>query len=208
MTNKEKFNNFLEVNFPDRAKELQAKFQLYYDVLVEANSKINLFSRKMPLDDIWTVHFLDSVLPYKLLKSANPQKSKRVLDFGTGGGIPGIPIALLYPNYQINLLDSKRKKLMVIEEMIDILGLDNVGTIWSRIEEYHTINSYDYIISRSVRILPTFKKPLFSLLDKRGKIILYKSKVLDDINQFRNYKIHDYSSEELGTRNVIEVMGE
>ncbi len=201
MANKEIFFKYLEDNFPERSDVLKAKFEEYYHVLIEANSKINLFSRKMPLEEIWTKHFYDSILPYKLIDS----KKKRVLDFGTGGGLPGIPMAILFPQMQVNLLDGTKKKIMVINEMIEILDLPNVGTIWSRIEDYNTINKYDYIICRSVKIIPQFKQPLLNVLSPKGKIILYKSKILDDVVQFDKYKIHNYSNEILGTRNIVEI---
>ncbi len=201
MTKQEIFFKFIDDNFPDRKEELKARFQLYYDILIDANSKINLFSRKMPHEDIWITHFLDSCLPYSHIK----KNDARILDFGTGGGLPGIPIAILYPQVHVNLLDSKRKKILVLNEMIEILELDNVDTIWSRLEDYRTINLYDYIICRSVKIIPELKAPLMQLLDKKGTMLLYKSKVLDDVTQFKNYKITDYSNENLGTRKVIEV---
>ncbi len=201
MNNKEIFFQFLEENFPERAEQLKKSFEQYYEVLVDANSKINLFSRKMPLEEIWITHFLDSLLPYKLIDS----KKKRILDFGTGGGLPGIPMAIIYPNMQVNLLDGTKKKILVINEMIEILQLANVDTIWTRIEEYNTINKYDYIICRSVKILPTFKEPLMNVLSPKGKIILYKSKILDDVTQFESYKMNDFSNEILGTRNIIEI---
>ncbi len=201
MNNKELFFKYLEDNFAQRSQELKGKFEEYYEVLVEANSKINLFSRKMPLEEIWTTHFYDSVLPYKLIDSSK----KRILDFGTGGGLPGIPMAILFPQMQVNLLDGTKKKIMVINEMIEILDLPNVGTIWSRIEDYNTINKYDYIICRSVKISPQFKRPMLNVLSPKGKIVLYKSKILDDVVQFNKYKIHDYSNEILGTRNIVEI---
>lgn len=204
MNNQEIFFNFLEENFPDRAGELQERFTQYYDILVEANSKINLFSRKMPLEDIWTTHFYDSLIPYKLFTG----KRDRILDFGTGGGLPGIPLAILFPESRVNLLDGTKKKIMAIDEMLDVLQLENVNAIWSRVEEYFTINSYDYIVSRSVKIIPEFKPFLMDLLQPKGKLILYKSKILDDVMQFKNYKINDYSNEILGTRNIIEIRHE
>lgn len=201
MNNKEIFFQYIKDNFPERSEQIQRDFEQYYEVLVEANSKINLFSRKMPLEEIWTTHFYDSLLAHKLIDS----KKKRILDFGTGGGLPGIPLAIVFPNMQVNLIDSTKKKIVVINEMIEILQLPNVDTIWSRIEDYNTINKYDYIISRSVKIIPSFKEPLMNVLSPKGKIILYKSKILDDVMQFEKYKINDLSNEVLGTRNIVEI---
>ena len=89
--------------------------------------------------------------------------------------------------------------------MIEILQLPNVNTLWTRIEDYNTINKYDYIVCRSVKIIPSFKQPLMNVLSPKGKIILYKSKILDDITQFESYKINNFSNEILGTRNIIEI---
>jgi len=201
MNNKEIFFNFLKENFPSREEELKEKFTQYYEILVEINTQINLFSRKMPLDEIWITHFYDSLLPYKLFKG----KNNRILDFGTGGGLPGIPLAIIFPESRINLLDGTKKKVLAIEEMLDVLELDNVNAIWSRIEEYNTINKYDYIVCRSVKIIPEFKPYLMDVLNPKGKLILYKSKILDDVKQFKNYKINDYSNEILGTRKIVEI---
>lgn len=201
MNNKEIFFKYIENNFPKRAEQIKRSFEQYYEVLVEANSKINLFSRKMPLEEIWTTHFYDSLLPHKLIDS----KKKRMLDFGTGGGLPGIPMAIVFPNMQVNLLDGTKKKIMAINEMVEILELSNVDTLWTRIEDYNTINKYDYIICRSVKIIPQFKQPLMNVLSHKGKIILYKSKILDDIVQFEKYKINNFSNEILGTRNIVEI---
>lgn len=201
MDNKEIFFRFIDDSFPERADQIKKSFELYFEVLVDANSKINLFSRKMPLEEIWTTHFYDSLLPYKLIDS----KKKRILDFGTGGGLPGIPMAIVFPKMQVNLLDSTKKKIVVINEMIEIMKLSNVNTFWTRIEEYNTINKYDYIICRSVKIIPQLKEPLMNVLSPKGKIVLYKSKILDDVLQFENYKIHDLSNDILGTRNIVEI---
>lgn len=201
MNNKEIFFNFLKDNFPGREDELKDSFTQYYEILVEINKQINLFSRKMPLDEIWTTHFYDSLLPYKLFKG----KTNRILDFGTGGGLPGIPLAIIFPESRINLLDGTKKKIIAIEEILDILQLDNVNAIWSRIEEYNTINKYDYIVCRSVKIIPELKPYLMDVLHPKGKLILYKSKILDDVKQFKNYKINDYSNEILGTRKIVEI---
>ncbi|OQY40198.1 MAG: 16S rRNA (guanine(527)-N(7))-methyltransferase RsmG [Candidatus Cloacimonetes bacterium 4572_65] len=204
MNKQEIFFEYVKTNFPEREDEIIDMFNLYYNVLVDANVKINLFSRKMPLEDIWITHFMDSLLPYKLIEG----KNLRILDFGTGGGLPGIPMAIINPDSNVNLLDSKRKKIMVLDEMLDIMGLDNVDVIWTRLEEYITSRRYDYIICRSVKIVPELKRPLMRLLKKSGKIILFKSKILDDVLQFQNYKIHDFSSEIVGTRKVVEIRHE
>ncbi len=197
------FEAFLSEKFPDRSKNLLEIFKRYHEALVEINGKINLISRKMDTNDYWTLHYLDSLLATSVCDFTD----KKVLDFGTGGGIPGVPLAILYPESRFTLLDSKRKKLHAIDEICECLDLNNVDMTHARLEEYapHMKNKYDIITCRSVRIIPELKQPLLSMLKPGGKLCLYKSVQLDDIAQFKKKKIHDLSHDELGTRNVVIV---
>ena len=78
----------------------------YFNLLCKANKNVNLISRKTPIQDYWTVHFLDSIIPTCLFDFAG----KKILDLGTGGGLPGIPLKMLYPTSEMYLLDSIQKK--------------------------------------------------------------------------------------------------
>lgn len=201
MTQKELFFTYLKSNFPNRFEELSVKFELYFNWLVEINQHINLISRKTPIEDYWTLHFLDTLL----LTEVTSFKEEMILDFGTGGGLPGVPLAILYPDTNLYLLDARRKKLEVISQACEIIGIENVELVHGRVEEvdFHFANSFDAIVSRSVRISKEFKKSLTSMLKQNGKMYFYKSIQLDDMDQFKKKKITNVSRPELGTRNII-----
>jgi len=94
-----------EKNVSD-AKRVMHLFDIYYRWLLDENERINLISRKTDPDDIWTLHFLDSILSISCVDF----KGKKILDFGTGGGFPGIPLASMYPDAHVTLLDSTKKE--------------------------------------------------------------------------------------------------
>jgi len=195
MNQKNIFKQFLERAFPGRAEALLGAFERYRDWLVSENDKINLFSRQMDKDDIWTVHFLDSLLSTKYVDFGG----RSVLDFGTGGGLPGIPLAIVYGDATVTLLDSKKKKIAAVKSAAETLGLGNCRFVDQRIEDIAGRGEkFDIIVSRSVKIEPAYKPILLRLLKLGGKIVLYKSKILDDARQFDNVEIFDAEAAELG----------
>ncbi len=202
--NKEIFREYLEKHQPQKADELMISFERLLEALWEENSKVNLISRKTPKDEYWTRHFLDSLLPSKILDFSN----KKILDFGTGGGLPGIPLNLVFPDSEVYLLDSIIKKINAVKNIIKILDLSSCFTIVSRLEDLENkwFGSFDIIVCRSVKILPKYKRVLFKLIKNNGKIILYKSKLIDDIGQFRKRHIHDVSHPAIGERKIIEII--
>jgi 16S rRNA (guanine527-N7)-methyltransferase len=202
-SNKEIFLNYLKENFNDRYEELKFQFEAYFLWLSEINKEINLISRKTDPDLYWTLHFLDSILITEFANFDN----KKVLDFGTGGGLPGIPLAILYPTSNFYLLDSRKKKLLVLDELCDLLQLDNVDLIVGRVEEVdiYNANKFDAVVSRSVRIKPEFKKSLFKMTKAGSTLYFYKSIQLDDMEQFKRTKVHNVTRDEIGTRNIVEV---
>ncbi|MDR0331331.1 MAG: 16S rRNA (guanine(527)-N(7))-methyltransferase RsmG [Chitinispirillales bacterium] len=175
-------------------------FERYHAWLVSENANVNLISRRTESGDIWTVHFLDSLLPIKHMDFSGHS----VLDFGTGGGLPGIPIAIMFGDAEVTLLDSKKKKIAAVRGAAEHLGLKNCRFCDNRIEEAAGAQ-FDLIVSRSVKIEPAYKPILLNLLKPQGKIILYKSKILDDVRQFGNYEIFDASTRELGERKIVVV---
>ncbi len=200
---KKEFENFLQEVRPLAADLLLREFEKFHAILWEENQKINLVSRKTLPQEYWTNHFLDSILPIKYFDLNNA----RILDFGTGGGLPGIPLAILLPASQIYLLDSKQKKIGAIRSIIKKLDVKNCFTIVSRIEEVDRSldGSFDFIVCRSVKIIPEFVPSLFRLLKPNGKILLYKSKILDDTEQFENKKIIDMSHVKIGERKLVVI---
>jgi 16S rRNA (guanine527-N7)-methyltransferase len=130
--------------FPDLTVIQIAQFQKLQEVMLEWNDKINVISRK-DMDAFETNHLLHSLA---LTKFKRFGRDKRVLDIGTGGGFPGIPLAIYYPKCKFHLVDSIGKKIMVVNEVIKALDLKNVVAEQSRVEDLE--GKYHYIVSRAV----------------------------------------------------------
>jgi 16S rRNA (guanine527-N7)-methyltransferase len=133
--------------FPDltamQVKQLTALGPLYK----EWNEKINVISRK-DIDHLYDHHVLHSLA---IAKYISFEKNMRILDVGTGGGLPGIPLAILFPDVQFTLLDSIAKKIHVVQEISRAVGLENVEVAHARVEDYQ--GEYDMVISRAVSSL-------------------------------------------------------
>ena len=122
----------------------------YVELLLDWNGKINLISRR-DQERVWFAHMLHSVSPWFFVEIG---KSLQVLDLGTGGGLPGIPLAILRPDLRLTLLDSIRKKTDAVRQMVGALGLENVDVVVGRAEEVgrekeHS-HRYDLVVSRAV----------------------------------------------------------
>jgi len=195
--------DFIEKYRPEQSEALIKRFEELHEYLWEENSRVNLISRKVPAEEYWTSHLLDSILPIAEMDFSG----LKILDFGSGGGLPGIPLKLIFPDAEVYCLDSRHKKMKAVDKMIKKLDLTGCFTIVSRLKEMDAdwIGQFDLIVCRSVKILPQYKKKLLNLLKDGGRIVLYKSKLLDDIAQFENYKTHDMSHPEIGTRKIIEI---
>lgn len=181
------------------------QLEQYCRLLFAENKKINLISRRTTENEFWLKHILDSLLPFSKLKLK--LKKQIILDFGSGGGLPGIPLKILFPETTLYLLDSKLKKTNFLIKVTKKLDLEKCYIIRKRLENLNNDYSdmFDIILCRSVKILPAYRKKMLELLKAKGKIYLYKGKKMDDIKQFANYKIYDYSRKELGTRKLIEI---
>ena len=125
----------------------------YVGLVLEWNAKINLISRKDE-ENIWVQHLLHSIAPLFVLSL--PEKLT-VMDLGSGGGFPGIPLAILKPAWTVVLVDSIRKKTLALEDMIKRLGLASLRVVTGRVEEKDVLSSmrgeYDLILARGVTSL-------------------------------------------------------
>jgi 16S rRNA (guanine527-N7)-methyltransferase len=152
MSKKEKPWDKLKAWFPDLEENNWSQLQAYTLLLREWNARINLVSRK-DTDRLETKHLAHCLTITKFLRL---MPKARLLDVGTGGGLPGIPLAICYPQAKFTLIDSIGKKVMVIEDMVERLGLANVEVKRGRVEELPRKKSYDFVIGRAVTALPTF----------------------------------------------------
>ena len=133
------------------------------EIYEDWNSKINVISRK-DIDQLYLKHVLHSLSIAKVI-SFNDKTT--ILDVGTGGGFPGIPLAILFPECNFVLLDSIAKKIKVVDAAVLSLGLKNVKTITARVES--TSDKYDFIISRAVTKMKDFKKLIKGRLNNSSK---------------------------------------
>ena len=138
--------------FPNIEQETWEKLHEYTSLLREWNAKINLVSRK-DTDRLEVKHLAHCLTITKFLRL---MPKARLLDVGTGGGLPGIPLAICYPEARFTLMDSIGKKVMVVEDMVNRLSLQNAEVIRGRVEELPKKKSYDFVIGRAVTALPTF----------------------------------------------------
>ena len=138
--------------FPDLEEDKWVRLQEYCELLREWNAKINLVSRK-DMDRLETKHLAHCLTITQFLRL---MPKARLLDVGTGGGLPGIPLAICYPQAHFTLIDSIGKKVMVVEDMIQKLGLKNIEVRRGRVEELPRKRRYDFVIGRAVTALPTF----------------------------------------------------
>ncbi|MCL4117295.1 UNVERIFIED_CONTAM: hypothetical protein GTU68_043401 [Idotea baltica] len=136
--------------FPNLTEEQKQQFNLLETLYQDWNQKINVVSRK-DIDELYLRHVLHSLA---IAKFQEFKKDSLVLDVGTGGGFPGIPLAILFPEVQFTLVDSIGKKIKVVEEVVTGLKLTNVTPINSRVEEIK--GQFDFIVSRAVAAMPTF----------------------------------------------------
>jgi len=138
--------------FPDLSEKQVSQFEQLESLYKEWNAQINVISRK-DIDELYTRHVLHSLAIAKV-QSFNPKSS--VLDIGTGGGFPGIPLAILFPETNFYLVDSIGKKIKVVNEVASALGLTNVKGEHTRAEKVK--GQFDFIVSRAVTNMNDFVK--------------------------------------------------
>lgn len=153
----------IEKYFPDLTDVQKEQFERMIELYQEWNEKINVISRK-DMDDFVERHILHSLAIAKYQPFKN---GWYVVDLGTGGGFPGIPLAIMYPDVQFILVDSIGKKIKVVEAVKNDLGLSNVKAIWGRVEQIDV--KANLVVTRAVA-------PLSQLVDWTKKILKQQSK--------------------------------
>lgn len=140
--------NLIKKYFPDFDAEQAAQFAQLYPLYADWNQKVNVISRK-DIEHLYEHHVLHSLA---ISFGLNPIPGTKILDFGTGGGFPGIPLSILWKDAAFHLIDGTGKKIRVVEEVAKSIGLHNVKATHIRGEEER--GEYDFVVSRAVMPLP------------------------------------------------------
>ncbi|WP_308990623.1 16S rRNA (guanine(527)-N(7))-methyltransferase RsmG [Mariniflexile litorale] len=196
--------------FTNLTDDQTSKFKKLEALYQDWNLKINVVSRK-DIDELYLRHVLHSLAIAKIIQFKDGSK---ILDVGTGGGFPGIPLAILFPNCSFHLVDSIAKKLKVVNEVVEGLGLTNVKTTHSRVEDIN--DTYDFIVSRAVAIMPTFthwvkgkiaKEQKHEL--KNGILYLKGGDLTEELQDYKTatiYNLSDFYTEDFyETKKVVHL---
>ena len=146
--------------FPNLTDQQKSQFQQLETLYKDWNEKINVISRK-DIDEFYERHVLHSLGIAKIMEFADETK---VLDIGTGGGFPGIPLAILFPNVEFTLVDSIGKKITVVNAVAESLGLKNVKAYHERAEKIK--DKFHFVVSRAVTQMPVFLRWLKGKFEK------------------------------------------
>lgn len=197
--------------FPNLSEVQQQQFAALYDLYTDWNSKINVISRK-DITNLYEHHVLHSLGIAKVMQF-RPEMA--VMDLGTGGGFPGIPLAILFPETHFHLVDSIGKKVKVATEIANAIGLKNVTTRHCRAEEEKQL--FDFVVSRAVMPLADLLKIIRKNIKKEqhnalpnGLICLkggeLEREVMPVKHQTLMYDLKDYFEEEFfETKKVVYV---
>lgn len=186
--------------------EILVKEKEYNDLLIEWNEKINLVSRKKNniFDLIEDSKFFFEAIDFR--------PGLRILDIGTGGGIPGIVIAINHPEAELVLVDSIQKKINVVTDIVKRMKLNNVTAYCIRVEELpgEYRHYFDYVVARSVTVLQDLCKWAKPLLAKGGRLVTVKGgDITGEIHKTRNLlyvkKVQALTIDEAGERKIVTV---
>jgi len=185
--------------FPNLTDDQIQKFKELEVLYKHWNSRINLISRK-DIDDLYLKHILHSL---SIAKFISFKKNTSILDVGTGGGFPGIPLAIIFPDCNFLLVDSINKKINVVKEISNTLKLTNVSYNAIRVEKLKT--KHDFIVSRAVTRMNKFRNLVKGLISnkndnkiKNGIIYLKGGDLTDEMMNIKHQKVNisDYFDEE------------
>ncbi|WP_242091788.1 16S rRNA (guanine(527)-N(7))-methyltransferase RsmG [Aestuariivivens sediminicola] len=196
--------------FPELTTDQIHKFRGLEALYKDWNLKINVVSRK-DIEELYLRHVLHAL---GIAKVVQFRPGSRILDVGTGGGFPGVPLAIMFPESSFHLVDSIGKKIKVVDEVVAGLGLTNVRTSHDRVENVE--GHYDFIVSRAVAVMPTFVHWVEGKIAKQQKHdlkngILYLkggdlSTELQNFQSAQIYNLKDYFKEDFFvTKKVVHL---
>jgi 16S rRNA (guanine527-N7)-methyltransferase len=204
-------SDIIQKYFLDLSEIQKKQFEMLFDLYSDWNEKINVISRK-DIDNLYTNHVLHSL---GIAKVQQFKPGSDILDVGTGGGFPGIPLAILFPEVKFHLVDSIGKKITVVKEVSTALGLKNVKAEQARAEQLK--GEYDFIVSRAVTRIKEFHQWIHnktkdkSIHERDNGILYLKGGDLDEeLNELKKpYQLNnlsDYFKEEFfETKKVVYV---
>ena len=169
--NKEKFIKAVKQLNVDLTEEKLEKLNKFYNLLIEWNKKINL-TRIEEEEEVYLKHFYDSLT---IAKAVDLSEIKTLCDIGTGAGFPGIVLKIFYPNLKITLIDSLKKRVNYLNEIIKDLGIDNIEAIHVRGEDYK--GQYDVVTSRAVANIEKLLGYTMHLVSPTGIFIAMKGDI-------------------------------
>jgi len=196
--------------FPQLSNVQKEQFSKLFELYSDWNSKINVVSRK-DIDELYLRHVLHSLGIAKVIQFKD---GTTFLDVGTGGGFPGIPLAILYPECHFHLVDSINKKLKVVDAVAESLGLTNVKTSHKRAEEIK--ETFDFVVSRAVTAMPSFVDWVKNKVNKKSKhelrngiLYLKGGDLTEELKGFSKatlYNLSDYFEEDFfETKKVVHL---
>ena len=196
--------------FTDLTDNQRIQFEKLNELYQDWNLKINVVSRK-DIDELYLRHVLHSLGIAKVMEF---EPGSKVMDVGTGGGFPGIPLAILFPETQFHLVDSIGKKIKVVNEVVAGLGLENVNTTHGRVEEVK--DTYDFIVSRAVAQMETFVRWVKGRISKQqnhelrnGILYLKGGDLSEELKRYTSatiYDLTDYFEEDFfETKKVVHL---
>ena len=195
--------------FPELSSDKIEKFKQLESLYIYWNQRINVVSRKN-INELYINHVLHSLAIAKIINFKNETK---ILDVGTGGGFPGIPLAILFPDCNFTLVDSIAKKIHVVDSIVDSLKLDNICTSVSRVESLNS--KHDFIVSRAVTNMSKFLNLTKGRIIKGGHnslnngiIYLKGGNLSEELKNIKNqmYNISDYFEEDFfETKKIVYV---